>query len=525
MITGKNIIGDSYSNKGDKSYKTFNPIKNEENPATFFEATDEEIDSAVQLASKAFKVFKKVLGKDKAAFLRSISEEIMELDSELIDMYCMESGLPKGRAEGERGRTVNQLLAFADLLEEGSWVEASIDTAIRDRKPLPKSDIRKMNIPLGPIAVFGSSNFPFAFSTAGGDTASALAAGCPVIVKAHPMHSGISEMVGKAITTAANKTNMPEGVFSNLNSRGVEVGQTLVSHPKIKAVGFTGSITGGKALFDLAAQREEPIPVFAEMGSINPVIILPSILKEDSASWSTQLASSINLGAGQFCTNPGLILGIESPELEQFTVSLGKELIALDATSMLHPNIYSSFKKGSEEAINQDNVSIVAENEETLKPNCAGQILLTSSSSEFLKNKQLHKEVFGPFSMVVSCTNEQELLDIINGLEGQLTGTILGNSDEISNYSSVVEALQNRVGRILFNGVPTGVEVCPSMMHGGPYPASTDSRYTAVGTQAIARWVRPFAFQDWPNDALPKELQDGNPLNINRLVNGNVTKQ
>ncbi|MFY0683515.1 MAG: aldehyde dehydrogenase (NADP(+)) [Balneola sp.] len=525
MITGKNIIGNSYSNNGDKTYRTFNPVKNEENPASFFEANESEINTAVQLATEAFKDYRNTSGKDKAAFLRTIAEEILNLGEELIDMYCMESGLPKGRAEGERGRTVNQLRAFADLLEEGSWVEATIDNAIPDREPLPKSDIRKMNIPLGPVAVFGSSNFPFAFSTAGGDTASALAAGCPVIVKAHPMHSGTSEMVGKAIITAANKTNMPEGVFSNLNSSGIEVGQKLVSHPKIKAVGFTGSIKGGRALFDLAAKREEPIPVFAEMGSINPVVIFPSVLEDENSNWTTQLANSINLGAGQFCTNPGLIFGIEGSDLDHFTTRLGEELAALDSGSMLHPSIHSSFKNGVHEVLNEKEVSTIAENKEGLKPNYAAQKLVTVAGSEFLSNKKLHKEVFGPFSMVVKCKDEEELLNIVNNLEGQLTGTVLCDSKEISKYASIIEALQNRVGRIIFNGVPTGVEVCPSMMHGGPYPASTDSRYTAVGTHAIARWVRPFTFQDWPNDALPKELQDGNPLDIVRLVDGNVTKQ
>lgn len=525
MITGKNIIGNSLSAKGSKSYKTFNPIKNEENPQEFWEASSEEIDRAVELTSSAFEEYRNVSGKDKAEFLRMITKEISALGDDLVQMYCLESGLPQGRAEGERGRTINQLIAFADLVEEGSWVEASIDTAIPDRTPLPKSDIRKMNIPLGPVVVFGSSNFPFAFSTAGGDTASALAVGCPVIVKAHPMHSGTSEMVASAIIKAANKTGMPEGVFSNLNSSGIEVGQLLVSHPKIKAVGFTGSIKGGRALFDLAAKREEPIPVFAEMGSINPVVILPSALKEKSDEWATQYAGSINLGVGQFCTNPGLILGIESNELSDFTQKLGSQLTSLDQGSMLHPNIHSSYQKGSDQISDQDEVLVVAENDGDSKPNFADQKLVSVKGSSFLKNKNLHREIFGPFSMIVQCKDESELLDIIKNLEGQLTGTVLGSDKEVKDYSSIIDALQNRVGRIIFNGVPTGVEVCPSMMHGGPYPASSDSRYTAVGTHAIARWVRPFAYQDWPNESLPPELQDGNPLGIERLVNGKASRK
>lgn len=525
MITGKNIIGNSLSAKGDKSYRTFNPVKSEENPQEFWKANADEINEAVELANSAFQEYRNVSGKDKAEFLRAITKEISALGDDLIQMYCMESGLPQGRAEGERGRTINQLLAFADLIEEGSWVEASIDTAVPDRTPLPKPDIRKMNIPLGPVVVFGSSNFPFAFSTAGGDTASALASGCPVIVKSHPMHSGTSEMVASAIIKAANKTGMPEGVFSNLNSSGIEVGLQLVSHPKVKAVGFTGSIKGGRALFDLAAKREEPIPVFAEMGSINPVVILPSALKEKSDEWAIQYAGSINLGVGQFCTNPGLILGVESDELTEFANKLGAELTTIDQGSMLHPNIHASYQKGSNEISAQEDVETIAESNNDSKPNFAHQKLVSVKGSVFLKNKNLHREVFGPFSMIVQCKDRSELLEVIKNLEGQLTGTVLGSTKEIKEHSNIIEALQNRVGRIIFNGVPTGVEVCPSMMHGGPYPASSDSRYTAVGTHAIARWVRPFAFQDWPNDSLPQELQDGNPLGIERLVNGKSSRE
>ncbi len=524
MITGKNQIGNTLSAEGNKVYRTFNPVDNQENSWEFLEANSEEINRAVALALSAFEQYRTFSGKQKGAFLRLIAEEILELGDALLDIYCQESGLPQGRAQGERGRTVNQLLAFADLVEEGSWVEASIDTAIPDRSPVPKPDIRKMNIPLGPVVVFGSSNFPFAFSTAGGDTASALAAGCPVIVKAHPMHSGTSEKVASAIIKAANKTGMPDGVFSNLNSSGPEVGKQLVSHPGIKAVGFTGSIKGGRALFDLASEREEPIPVFAEMGSINPVVVLPSALKDRSEYWATQYAGSVNLGVGQFCTNPGLILGIESIELDEFSKNLGEKLISQNSGSMLHPNIHSFYDQLKSEFSKQNGVETVAEQSANSKPNVASQMVVKVKGSTFIENPTLHQEVFGPFSMIVSCKDESELITIIKELEGQLTGTVLGNDDEIKTYSVLIDALQNRVGRIIFNGVPTGVEVCPSMMHGGPYPASSDSRYTAVGTHAIFRWVRPFAFQDWPDELLPEELQNDNPLGISRLVNNTLTR-
>ena len=318
MITGKNYIGSQLSGKGSKTYKTINPQLNIENEYLFNEATSDEINDAVTLASTAFKTFRTISGEKKAAFLNAIADEILALDDELIQIYCSESGLPKGRAKGERGRTVFQLRSFAELVADGSWIEATIDTAQPERTPIPKPDVRKMLVPLGPVVVFGASNFPLAYSTAGGDTAAAFAAGCPVIVKSHPMHAGTGELVASAIIKAAEKTGMPNGVFSNLNSSGIEVGVQLVQHPEVKAVGFTGSIRGGRALFDLASQREEPIPVFAEMGSINPVVMFPEALKERGASLAKTYAGSITLASGQFCTNPGLLLGIKGESLNNF---------------------------------------------------------------------------------------------------------------------------------------------------------------------------------------------------------------
>ncbi len=525
MITGKNYIGNRLAGAGAKTYNTFNPLLNVENEQQYVEATTEEINEAVFLASDAYVTFNQKSGAEKATFLRAIADEILGLDETLLELYCSESGLPKGRAQGERGRTVGQLRAFADLLDEGSWVDATIDTAQPDRSPLPKSDLRKMLVPLGPVVVFGASNFPFAFSTAGGDTASALAAGCPVIVKSHPMHAGTSEMVASAVIKAAEKTGMPNGVFSNLNSSGIEVGVQLVQHDLVKAVGFTGSNKGGRALFDLAAKREEPIPVFAEMGSINPVIMLPEALNERGQELAITYASSITVGSGQFCTNPGLLLGIKGQTLDQFTSMLSEEIVKIEPSCMLHPNIIGAYEKNKEKALVQNGLTVTADYTKEVAPNYARQAVVTVEGKIFQENSQLHQEVFGPFSMVVQCENAKELAQIVANLEGQLTGTIISDNDEINEYPSVVAALQSRVGRIIFNGVPTGVEVCPSMQHGGPYPASTDSRFTAVGTQSIKRWVRPVSYQNWPDELLPRELRNANPLDIIRSVDGEQTKK
>lgn len=524
MISGKNSIGNTLSKQGNHTYKTFDPKENEETEWTFFEATTAEIDKAVELATDAYKEYKDVSGSEKAQFLNAIADEIEALGDELIRTYCQESGLPEGRAQGERGRTMGQLRAFASLLLEGSWVEAVIEKGQPDRAPMPKSDIRKMLFPLGPVVVFGASNFPLAFSTAGGDTASALAAGCPVIVKSHPMHSGTGELVASAVIKAAEKTGMPNGVFSNLNSSGIEVGQQLVKHPQVKAVGFTGSLNGGMALYKLASERDEPIPVFAEMGSINPVVILPSALEKEGDTWATKYASSITMGAGQFCTNPGLVLGIKGNPLDAFIATLSDEILKLEPTCMLHPTIHAKYVEGKKELSAQRGVSTAAEYTKSTDANSARQTILKVNGDDFLSNTKLHTEVFGPFSIVVCCDDATQLIKILYQLEGQLTGTILGSEEELKTYEEVVDGLQNRVGRILFNGVPTGVEVCSSMVHGGPFPASTDARFTSVGTSAIKRWVRPVSFQDWPNDFLPQALQDENPLGIIRLEEGTYTK-
>lgn len=506
MITGKNQIGFELSGKGSDTFRTFNPSKNIENNWEFHEATSEEVNKAIDLAAFAFETYAEIADEQRALFLEAIADEILALGDPLLETYVQESGLPKGRAEGERGRTMNQLRMFASKIRNKAWRNPIIDTGDPERSPMPKPDLRLHQIPLGPIVVFGASNFPLAFSTAGGDTASALAAGCPVIVKSHPMHAGTGEMVATAITKAAKETRMPDGVFSNLNGAGIELGEQLVKHPKVKGVGFTGSLKGGRALFNLAATREEPIPVFAEMGSINPVVITNEALKQRGSDLASQYAASICLGAGQFCTNPGLILAPEGETTNRFASNLADALKAIDSQSMLHPKIHKTFHHGAKVILHEEAVTALLKGEQSVTANLAAASLATVKGKVFLKNRLLHQEVFGPFSLLVTYADEKELLNIIRNLEGQLTATVICEPSDEHRLPAIIKQLKNKVGRIVYNGVPTGVEVSPAMMHGGPYPASTDSRFTSVGGEAINRWLRPICYQDFPKELLPSNL-------------------
>lgn len=518
MITGKNYIGEELSSKGEVTFKTFDPKENKETAAIFYEATPDEVDAAVEKAAAAFKVYKQKSDADKAEFLEAIAEELEANAEALKQIYRAESGLPEGRSNGEFARTAGQLRAFAEMLKEGSWVEAIISN------PEGKPDIRRMQVPFGPVAVFGASNFPFAFSTAGGDTASALASGSPVIVKSHPLHAGTGELVSEAIIKAAKRTGMPDGVFSNLNSKGIEVGEWLVKHPKIKAVGFTGSYKAGTALCKLAADRAEPIPVYAEMGSINPVLALPSALEEKADFWAEQYAGSITAGCGQFCTNPGLILGIESTDLNNFVEKLGKNLSNLAPSVMLSPGIQHQYEASKTEVLEQEGYSEVSKYNGDLQPNFGRQQVITVSGANFLQNKNFHKEVFGPFSVVVKCKDKTELGEVLEQLEGQLTGTVLNSEEkELSEFATIIDTLTDTVGRIIYNSVPTGVEVCAAMTHGGPFPATSNAKFTSVGLTAVQRWVRPVSFQDWPQALLPQALKDENSLGILRNINNKYT--
>lgn len=466
--------------------------------------------------------------------MKAIAVELENCGDALIQTAMSETNLPEARLRGERSRTIFQLNSYAEACEKADWLAACIDTAIPDKVP-PKPDIRKMLVPIGPVVVFGASNFPFAYSTAGGDTASAFAAGCPVIVKAHPAHAETSEIVANAILTAATTCNMPKGIFAHVHGAGFEVGKALVTHPHTKAVGFTGSYTGGKQLFDWGNQRKDPIPVFAEMGSVNPVFLMPEKLSAGSGGTAsaneiaTMYAGSITLGVGQFCTNPGIIIGIEGEALQTFVHDLGKAIQQITPAAMLHDGIAAAYKKNKDNALLQEDVHLVAESElwqssETLPKLAALPTLATATGQAFLNNPVLHQEVFGPYSIIIRCKDMNEMIEVAKKLEGQLTSTLMATENDIKDNDALVEAVKNICGRFILNSVPTGVEVCLSMQHGGPFPASTDARFGSVGADGIKRFARPIAFQNWSNDLLPAELQDENPLGIWRTVNNELTK-
>lgn len=486
-------------------------------------ATVQEINLVMEAAGKAFLPYRKTSPGDRAIFLEAIATEIENLGDDLVLKASSETNLPVPRLMGEKARTTMQLRMFASMLREGSWVEASIDTAIPDRTPLPKPDIRKMLVPLGPVVVFGASNFPFAYSTAGGDTASALAAGCPVVIKAHGAHAETSAMVFGAIKKAIALCKLPEFVVQHVYG-GNEEGKVLVQHPATAAVGFTGSTAGGTALVSYSRDRKVPIPVFSEMGSVNPVIFLPDTVAKNTTSLAKSFAASITLSMGQFCTNPGLMMGIESDELDKFLSSLDEEILLVKPAKMLHAGIHKSYVEKMLHALQQPGVqhteASVSIGELEARPNIAHV-----SGKVFLENPVLHEEVFGPYSIMVKCANLEELKNAWKAVSGQLTTTIVGTDQDFKDHSDLVDLAEQIAGRILFNGVPTGVEVCASMVHGGPYPATTDSRFTAVGTNAVKRWVRPVCFQGAPDFILPEELRNSNERKILRLVNNAWTRE
>lgn len=524
IIHGKNRIGFSLSEGTGNVFQSFNPATGETLSVRFYIAGKEDVEAAMEKAVYAAGIYKEISPDNKSAFLKAIGDEIMALDNELIKIAVQETGLPEARIIGERGRTVNQINMFAQLLEEGSWAETVIETAQPERTPVPKPDIRKMLKGVGPVVVFSASNFPLAFSTAGGDTISALAAGNPVIVKAHPSHPATNLLVGEAINEAAKKTGMPDGIFSTLYSNNFEVGLSLVNHPETKSVAFTGSFSGGMALYKAAMQRDEPIPVFAEMGSVNPVIILPEALQRNHGKLAKTLSASIALGAGQFCTNPGLIVTTESNSLVKFMDELVSEVAQVKSQTMLNTQIRENFNKKKLDTLKEKGVELFAESQTETNDGKALPAIARVSFEDFKMNKNLNKEVFGPFSLLVICKNVEDIEKFAGFIEGQLTFSVFGEKDELPGYKNLFTLLASKCGRLIFNGPPTGVEVCHAMNHGGPFPATTDSRFTSVGTAAIKRFARPVAYQDCPETLLPEELQDKNPLNIWRWVNGNLTK-
>lgn len=488
------------------------------------DSTTTQINEAMQRAYAAFLEYRRKSGQEKATFIRAIADEIEALGDAVIKVATRETNLPVARLVGERGRTCNQLRNMADVVAEGSWLEATIDTALPDRQPLPKPDIRNLLVPIGPVVVFGASNFPFAYSTAGVDPAAAWGVGCSVVLKAHPAHPETSEMIAGAILKAVEKTGMPKGVFEHVHGANFEVGKALVLHPKTAAVGFTGSFAGGKALFDAANQRPVPIPVFAEMGSANPVFLLPDALNKEAEKYAKMYAGSITGGMGQFCTKPGLLIGIEGEGLDKFSETLAAEIRQIQPVAMLHPGIAKAFRTKRDEVLAQENVIVEVETALNYGEDDGIPSVASVTAAQFVQNPALHQEVFGPFSLLIKCRDKAEMQEVIEHLEGQLTCTVIGTETDLSEAADLLSTISLLCGRLLLNGVPTGVEVCAAMQHGGPFPASTDGRFGSVGPHAIKRFVRPLAFQNFPNHLLPDELKDGNPLGIWRMVNGSWEK-
>ena len=527
QLTGANLIAGADASDGSQRQAALDPSSNEELAVEFVGATHDEVDRALQAAARAMPSYNAAAPRARADLLRRMGDEILDLGDTLIERCCAETGLPAARIESERGRTVNQLRMFADLVEEGSWVDARIDTAAPDRQPLPKPDVRRMLRPLGPVVVFGASNFPLAFSAAGGDTASALAAGCAVAVKAHRSHPGTAELVARALGRAIAACNMDAGLFSLLHGPGAEVGHALVTHPLTRAVGFTGSAGGGRSLFDAAAARPDPIPVFAEMGSINPVFVLPGALRERADQIAAGLHQSVTLGVGQFCTNPGLVVGLESPELVSLRESTAELIEQTAPATMLNSGIRNSYERAIGSFGAQQGVALAARSEAEVAAGRteAGAHLFATDAATYMGNAELGEEIFGPSTLLVASQSREELLEVANGLVGHLTATIHAADGELEEYADLIAVLESKVGRLIINGFPTGVEVCSAMTHGGPYPASTDTRFTSVGTAAIYRFARPVSYQGFPQMALPEALRDANPLGILRQVDSTYTRE
>ncbi len=525
-LSGRSIIGFREGASEGGVFYAANPSNGERLQPGFFSATPEEVDAAVRLASEAASTYRLVSGREKGAFLRKIADRIESRSDETIERAERETALPRPRLQGETARTCGQLRLFAQVVEEGSWVAPRIDRPDPDRKPSPRPDIRSMLRPLGPVVVFGASNFPLAFSVAGGDTASALAAGNPVVVKAHAAHPGTSELVGEAIRESVRVSGLPEGVFSLLFDSGIKVGAQLVNHPLVKAVGFTGSRHAGRALMDLAASREEPIPFFGEMSSTNPLFILPGALRERGASIATGLHTSFTLGAGQFCTKPGMVFLPRGDEASSFSNKL-RELVGNSGRSnLLTAGICTSYQSAVTKRGGNASVKLIAETPEGDASSgfSVGAALFETDATTFLSDSNLDQEVFGPTTLLVHHSNREQVLDIARSLEGHLTATIHGTPEDLLEFADLVTILESKVGRLVFNGFPTGVEVSHAMVHGGPYPATSDSRSTSVGSQSILRFARPVCYQGFPDEALPDELKNANPLGIWRMIDGEYSR-
>lgn len=494
-ITGKQIIGYGLSQQGSREFNGLNASTGEVVGPIFYEATTDEVDAAFTLAKSAFSTYRKISDLDRAQFLMAIIDEINAIGDDLIKTACAESGLPEARITGEKGRTTGQIKAFADFISNDQWRKEIHDPALPDRQPLPKPDLFQKQIPLGPSVIFGASNFPLAFSVAGGDTMSALAAGCPVVFKAHPAHPITCELIGTAIQKAAQKTHMPEGVFSMIHATSHEIGGYLVTHPITQAVGFTGSYRGGKALYDLAVRRPQPIPVYAEMGSINPVVLLSEKIKNSEEALAEGLSQSVCMGVGQFCTNPGLLILLKSDE--GFLDLLASRLNTIPLGTFLTKGIKEAYTNGTKLLANHSGV------QQLTQADLPSPALFKTSAKEAMNHPEVLEEVFGPSTLAIVAKDMKEMIEFIDSLPGQLTATVQGELSELSTSFDLIEALTQKVGRILLNGFPTGVEVSGAMVHGGPFPSTTDSRSTSVGTQAIYRFTRPVCFQNFSSEMIP----------------------
>jgi NADP-dependent aldehyde dehydrogenase len=524
-LTGRSLIGFREGTGVGQAMYASNPTTGEHLEPGFIPATPEEVELAVRLAAEAFDVYRALPGRERGALLRKIAEKLESIAGDVVERAGQETALPQARLQGEMARTCGQLRLFAQVAEEGSWVNARIDRADPERKPAPKPDIRSMLRPLGPVVVFGASNFPLAFSVAGGDTASALAAGNPVIVKAHAAHPGTSELVGRAIQESVRESGLPEGVFSVLFGSGSQIGTALMKHPLVKAGGFTGSRAAGRILMDVAASRPEPIPFYAEMSSTNPVFVLPGALSARAEAIATGLFSSFTMGAGQFCTKPGMVFLPQGAAASTFAEKLQKLVGGSAPFHLLTKIIHTSYDSAIAERKTNASVKLVAEGPEAAAGAGFGvkPVLFETDAASFL-GSDLDSEIFGPATLLVRHSSRDQVLAIARSLEGHLTATIHGTEQDMHDFADLIAILETKVGRLVFNGFPTGVEVTHAMVHGGPYPSTSDGRSTSVGSQAIFRFTRLVCYQGFPDSALPDEMKDANPLGIWRMLDGQMTR-
>ncbi|MBL9206971.1 MAG: aldehyde dehydrogenase (NADP(+)) [Opitutaceae bacterium] len=525
-LHGLSLLAGQTGQPGGKRFRAANPATGQSIEPDFHEASLAEASAALEAAAIAFADTRVRSGADRARLLETMATEIEALGDELLQRAQAETGLPLARLTGERGRTCGQLRLFAQVVREGSWVDARIDPAQPARQPLPRADLRRMLVALGPVVVFGSSNFPLAFSAAGGDTASALAAGCPVVVKAHRAHPGTAELVATALQRAISACGFPPATYSLIHGGGSTLGIALVKHPATAAVGFTGSHAAGRALFDAAAARPHPIPVFAEMSSLNPLFVLPGAQAERAAAIAQGLLGSFTLGVGQFCTKPGLVFVTRGADTDAFLQKLAEVVRAAPCGTMLTSGIREAFLENRNRVTAVADVRVLATGSAPGRPERteAEPSVATTSARTFLANPVLATEAFGPFTLVVVAEDAAELVACAQALEGQLTATVHGDADDLEASGALLDALERVAGRVVINGFPTGVEVCPAMNHGGPYPATTDVRFTSVGTAAILRFARPVCFQGYPDSLLPSALQDANPLGLLRMVDGKPSR-